>query len=192
MEARYFLMVCVDDDVVVSDADSLDLGGELTLEAWVYSHDVSGAYKGVISKEDWNNAKGYYLGQNNKKVYFGFNQGVNNEIQGGKFDVNERWYHIAGTFDSSLDSSNLKIYIDGILVEEGGNSEVPIAHSTTLDIGWIHDLGDSYFAGIIDEVAIYSRALTEEEIKRDMMEGPVFGVMPSGKLAIAWASIKLH
>jgi len=182
----------VDDGLAISDVDSIDLGGQLTLEAWVYPHDVSGAYKGIISKEDWNNAKGYFLGQNNKQIYLGFNKGVKNEIQGGKFDTNEKWYHVAGTFDSSLNSNNLKIYIDGDLAKEGGNSEVPIAHSATLDIGWIHDLAESYFAGIIDEVAIYSRTLTEAEIKEDMIKGPVSDVAPSGKLATAWAKIKSY
>lgn len=182
----------VDDGVVVSDSDSLDLGDQLTLEAWIYSFDVTGSYKGVISKEDWNNAKGYYLGQNSKKVYFGFNKGLKNEIQGGQIDTNEKWYHIAGTFDGNLASNNLKIYVNGVLAMQGGNSEVPIAHATTLDIGWIHDLSNSYFNGIIDEVAIYRRALTEEEINRDMVESPFSDIAPAGKLATSWGNIKFY
>lgn len=182
----------VDDGVVVSDVDILDLGGQLTLEAWVYPHDVSATYRGIISKEDWNNAKGYYLGQNNKQIYLGFNKGIKNEIQGGKFDTNGKWYHVAGTFDSGLNSNNLKIYIDGDLVEEGGNSEVPVVHAATLDVGWIHDLAKGYFAGVIDEVAIYRRTLTKAEIEEDMIEGPVSDVAPSGKLATTWAKIKFY
>ena len=78
------------------------------------------------------------------------------------------------------------------MAKEGGISEFPIAHSATLDIGWIHDLAKGYFAGIIDEVAIYKRALAEAEIKEDMIEGPVSDVAPSGKLATAWGRIKSY
>ena len=175
--------------VVVTHSNSLNLGGKLTLEAWIYSYDVTGAYKGVISKEDWNNGKGYYLGQNNKVIYFGFNKGAN-EIQGGNIDTNKKWYHIAGTFDSSLASNNLNIYLDGVLVKEGGDNKPPIDHVTTLDIGWIHDLASNFFSGVIDEVAIYNDVLTAEEIKKDMMSGVVSAVEPINKLAVSWGFIK--
>ena len=180
----------VKNKVSVTDADSLDLGDKLTLEAWIYSNDVSGAYKGVISKEDWNNGKGYYLGQNNKVVYFGFNKGAN-EIQGGSIDTNNRWYHIAGTFDSSLVSNNLKIYVNGVLAKEGGTKVLPITHATTLDVGWIHDLGN-YFSGIIDEVAIYTRALTVDEINKDMTNGIAAELEPAGKLTTVWGHVKSY
>ena len=157
-----------------------------------YSNDVTGGYKGIISKEDWNNAKGYYIGQNAKEIYFGFNKGKKNEIQGGIFDTNKKWYHIAGTFDSSLGSKNLKIYIDGELALEAGMNEAPIAHATTLDIGWIHDLKDSFFSGMIDEVAIYRRVLSQDEIKKDMTQGPIASVAPSEKLTTAWGKVKSY
>ncbi len=44
--------------------------------------------------------------------------------------------------------------------------------------------------GVIDEVAVYSRALTEEEVKLDMEKGIFAAVSSAGKLATTWASIK--
>jgi len=41
------------------------------------------------------------------------------------------------------------------------------------------------FSGIIDEVAIYNRVLTEEEINQDML-GVMYAVAPAGKLATTW------
>ena len=48
------------------------------------------------------------------------------------------------------------------------------------------------FDGIIDEVAIYNRVLTEEEIKQDMNKGILYAVSPAGRLATTWARIKRY
>ena len=46
------------------------------------------------------------------------------------------------------------------------------------------------FIGAIDDVAIYKKALTEEEIQRDMEGIKAAAVFPSGKLATSWGKIK--
>ena len=43
--------------------------------------------------------------------------------------------------------------------------------------------------GFIDEVAIWSRALSETEI-RTAMRGPLFSVSPKDKIATTWGNIK--
>ena len=45
------------------------------------------------------------------------------------------------------------------------------------------------FNGVIDEIVIYDRALTEDEIQQDM-EGAIIGVELAGKLATAWGNLK--
>ena len=48
-----------------------------------------------------------------------------------------------------------------------------------------------FFEGIIDDVAIYNRALTEKEIRTDMEEGVLpLAVHPTEKLATTWGRIK--
>ena len=51
---------------------------------------------------------------------------------------------------------------------------------------------DGSFAGIIDEVAIFNVALTEDDIKYIMAEGLgiILAVSPSGKLATTWGNLK--
>jgi len=46
------------------------------------------------------------------------------------------------------------------------------------------------FPGAIDEVAIYSRSLSAEEIKLIMDQGISFPVEPADKLAATWGFIK--
>ena len=77
------------------------------------------------------------------------------------------WHHIAGVLSSS---TGMKVYVDG--VEKGSNpntlpSDHIILHS------WIGRFGQEghNFAGLIDEVAIYNRTLTAEEIEQHYQLG---------------------
>ena len=74
------------------------------------------------------------------------------------------WHHIAGTYDGNT----LKIYVDGM--EEGSTFDItglPDDYDSAKYIGRSHNTSglQPYFGGIIDEVAIYDRALGASEIE---------------------------
>ena len=98
------------------------------------------------------------------------------------------WIHIAGTWNA--DDFNCQLYINGELDSEGrqGGSGINVNSDQTLKIGAQVTGRERFFTGLIDEVAIYSRVLTEAEIQRDMQG--MFAVQPSGKALNTWASIK--
>ncbi len=95
------------------------------------------------------------------------------------------WYHFAGTFDGDA----LRVYVDGVLEGEK-DIGVDIAPSD-LDL-WIgaDDFGRATdaFPGLIDEVRLYDRPLSEGEIG-DLIEGPK-AVDPRGKAPAAWGVLK--
>lgn len=99
------------------------------------------------------------------------------------------WTHLAATFDGEIQRG----YVNGVKGEKGGNVDMawagPIGHSNVpLIIG--ASGGDTY-TGLIDEIAIYSRALSEEEILESMEQGHgVIAVKPLGKLPLCWGKIK--
>jgi len=75
-----------------------------------------------------------------------------------------RWYHIAFTFDD--DANALKLYLNGVLVTSGTTLLAPSYDNHPLMIGaeienqsWAF-----FFRGLIDEVALYDRALSPSEI----------------------------
>jgi len=84
----------------------------------------------------------------------------------------DTWYHIAGTFDGT----NFKIHVNGNL-ENTVNHAGTHADASGLIIG--SRPTDSFFDGMIDDVRIYNRALTPEEIQQAMRGDPLLAWDPS-------------
>ncbi|MHA1946795.1 MAG: LamG-like jellyroll fold domain-containing protein [Candidatus Hodarchaeales archaeon] len=71
-----------------------------------------------------------------------------------------RWYHVAVTFEGNY----YRLYVDGVINDEQTGSFTP-NKTLSLIIG-AHNPDDYPFDGIIDEVRIYNRSLTMNEIKQ--------------------------
>jgi len=79
----------------------------------------------------------------------------------------ERWYHVALTWDTG----RYVVYMDGEKITEGSYTGLTALHHF-MDIGNDGNPGQGTeaFAGLLDEVRLYDRALTADEI-RTAMEG---------------------
>lgn len=75
------------------------------------------------------------------------------------------WHHLTGTYDGVT----VKVYVDGVLAATKSTPQLQLpATSNSLELGG-HCNGNSYFwNGAIDEVRLYSRALSAAEISTDM------------------------
>ena len=96
-----------------------------------------------------------------------------------------KWHHVAATFDGKV----LRAYMDGVMEGET-KTEIPPDHNTEpVRIGrWGAPRGDYI---VIDEVAIFSEALTEDEIQNITMNlRDALAVEVSGKLAVTWGTLK--
>ncbi len=73
------------------------------------------------------------------------------------------WSHVVGT----LDASGMKIYVNGVLVGTNTANNLPSNGSITeVVFGRLNNGGGvEYFSGLLDEAAVYNRALTAEEIQ---------------------------
>lgn len=109
-----------------------------------------------------------------------------------------QWQHVAGTYDGKL----VRLYIDGELAGEGPQeiSGDIVDTGNTFYINMVgvaaaHD-NVSFYEGLIDEVAVFNMALSEEDIKDIMtfgLERALVGktaVSAAGKLATTWGGIK--
>ena len=69
----------------------------------------------------------------------------------------DEWHHVAWTWDGDMQ----RLYIDGALDATAASTDGVAADLA----GWVRwGMGDSHFAGVIDEARIYERALTAEEV----------------------------
>lgn len=92
------------------------------------------------------------------------------------------WHHLVGI----VDGKKKYIYADGKLAKEDDYNGPMQANSTEHEIG---KAGDGGFVGLIDEVVIYNRALSANEVKQ-LFAAEGLPVQPQEKLAIQWGQIK--
>ncbi len=168
----------IDDFVLVQDNSSLDITGEVTISAWIYMNAlpnagdwVSIAGKGDNLGPDWNYYIGVYAlpGTGETELEFAYTDpGLEFEISTSDLQVGT-WYHVVSTYDDDSDTINL--YVNGQLQpDDGGASSGSISENDyPLGIGVLREndgLWDwGYFKGTIDEVQVYNRALSAEEIQ---------------------------
>jgi hypothetical protein len=81
------------------------------------------------------------------------------------------WHHVAAVRDAA--SSLLRIYVDGVEENSAATNYTGGFDSAlaSVDVGWIN-LGSGYhYRGLVDEVALYNRALTPVEIQDHYSSG---------------------
>jgi len=158
----------VDDYVQVSHNPSLSITDAITIEAWIKPSSLTPVYQEILSKGgDYNsNNNNYDIYLHYTRVAIHWKNDVYESLTGILINT---WTHIAIT----IDVPNLisKMYINGNLDKTFTITTVPEANTNPLVIGK-YIIGSPYpFNGLIDEVRIYNRALSEEEIKSHFLAG---------------------
>jgi hypothetical protein len=156
----------VDDVISEPDADELDLtDGELTLLAWIHPMSFGASNRGRIF-DNMDSGTGGYAFRVTELMTLPSN-GLALHIEGGGTYVSDaniidisRWQLVAVT----LSSGTLTFYVNGAQRGTVGSVPTPTASNRPLTIGNNGSL-DSGFEGLIDEAAIFSRALSQQEIK---------------------------
>jgi N-acetylneuraminic acid mutarotase len=159
------------DIVTVPDAVSLDFTAGMTLEAWVRPSTLAG-WRTVIMKEQPGSLVYALYGNNasNRPAGEVARPGIT-EAQGSVSLPLNTWSHLAVTYDGS----RLRLYVNGAQVANR-HARGTIATSTgALRLGG-NSIWGEYFAGLIDEVRLYGRALSAAEITADM-NTPVDGTI---------------
>jgi hypothetical protein len=163
--------------VTVNDSPSLDLPTALTLEAWVNPTLINGDYQSVISKpmDAAFSAISYVLhgaSRPNGVPLLGLAGSATNLSAPAVLPTNA-WSHLAGTYDGST----MRLYVNGVQVASQPHAGAITTSTQPLSIG----LG---WAGLIDEVRIYDRALSASEIQTDMLTPVVTRPVPPNNLHI--------
>ncbi len=149
-----------DDYVVIPDDPTWDITDEITVTAWIYPTSVSGVQT-IIGKNYYFSWELGLLGNNiNINAREGGTYYSHILSTGGGVQINT-WNHIAWTYDSST-GENIA-YVNGEEVESVTKSGALGTDNYNLFIG-DRFCGGLGFAGVIDDVRIYSRCLDWQEI----------------------------
>jgi hypothetical protein len=157
----------------------LDISDVITIEAWINSNawGFSSAQNTIVCKHGWFAGEEGYVLRAGGTGELSFNIAGTDlssitqwtEVISGTNALQlNTWHHVAGTFDGL----ELKIYIDGVL---SGTTPFVGTINPSVDynihIGRLADENQfetRYWSGMIDEVRVWHRALTQSEIQSNM------------------------
>jgi Concanavalin A-like lectin/glucanases superfamily/Fibronectin type III domain len=145
--------------VKVSASSTLSLTAPLTLEAWIKpsSLPVSGSFTSILTKPE-----SYSLQFNGPKLEFTVIQsGTRRRLQAeAGAIVAGKTYYVVGTFDGTTQ----RLYVNGALLASAALSGTASVTTNPLYLAsW--DGAKEFFAGTVDEAAIYKKALSAAQVQ---------------------------
>lgn len=157
--------------------DYIDLGDNhdfigtaaYTLSAWVYPQSV-GDYRRIVAKESMSGGReGYSLylhdgSDSQPTLGVACERWENNTFLNSARNTSgpladDTWHHLTCTYDGS----DIKLYLNGILISTNSTAADIIDNDGLLTIGG--DETGSELSGYIDDVRIYDRALSDSEVE---------------------------
>lgn len=161
-----------DEYIEVADhADFSPIRTPFSISAWVYMHNAAMfiiTQKGATGSAD---AEWILDTGPTKKIGFALKDKDNSTVVIGRYyntPLSEnQWYHIVGTYDGGILASGIKIYLDGVCVDD--RDIIAGVFATVGALGhavWIGrgDVGIANYAnGLIDDVMIHKKELSAAE-----------------------------
>jgi hypothetical protein len=138
--------------------------------AWVRGSGYSGPNAYIVSKgaeECFGASYALYTGENNGLVFYVTDGVTLNFSPDAGFGLwNGEWHLVAGTYDGHI----VRLYVDGVEVGDGtaatiGGINYNLGDNGRFYIGAYRGTCDYGFTGDVDEVQVFSRALTAAEVE---------------------------
>jgi hypothetical protein len=152
----------VDDYVIIPKSESLDITERITVAAWFKLYElpsVVGRRMDIYSMSAGGVVVYIFI---DNKLGFGVNIGGTWYFLGAPTVLSKDvWYHVTCVYDQTKQ----KIYLNGVLDAEVSRTGLMAVSGSPRAIGRHPIFSQYHFQGLIDEVRIYNRALSEEEIK---------------------------
>lgn len=154
------------DYVEFGDKAGLEINGDWSFSGWIKTEDSSKEPTIIVKGMYTIYLSGHALVLNCGKIKFGL---ININLIGGSISSNStvnlgKWKHIGITRNGT--SGEVKIYIDGLMdntkILPTGSADAPSRYNFLMGMG---EGSNNYFNGVIDEVCIYNRVLSAEEIE---------------------------
>jgi len=151
-----------DDFVSIPNESHFDITGHVTVSAWIRVESFTASWQAIVTKGD--RAWRLHRANKTKRIGFACSDLSRNEVGDlyGKKDVADgEWHHVAGV----LDGTNASIFVDGVLDASAASSPTISVNDYAVLIGANAQISGRLFEGVIDDVRIYNRALSADELQ---------------------------
>ncbi|MCP4452033.1 MAG: LamG domain-containing protein, partial [Planctomycetes bacterium] len=150
------------------NATNLQLTDSATISAWVKLNEGNdGVYMGIAGKLISGQYKGFALVRHSSNVFrlwcndAGFNL-AGAEASSDATYTDTEWHHLAGVVDDGTST----LYVDGVRqIQEGAVDLIDSGTYAHIGKQYSDDSSHRYWNGLVDEVRIYYRALSEQEVQ---------------------------
>ena len=157
----------VDDYLEIAHAVDLDPQTNWTLSAWIYRSSI-GTQDGIIEKFDGLAGTGGFamrVTSGNKlygKIFDGTSVAANLSCEGTTNLVANTWYFVSVVFDDS--NRTIKCLVNGQSEDSKNSGVSPKPSVSSIKIGQLGDGTGQFFGGRIDDVSVWSAALSDGEV----------------------------
>ncbi len=176
-----------DDYLYAADGGSTDISGanqNMSVCAWYYRESDTGSGEAIVAKYDHGSSDKQYVlqidGEDDYKFTISNDGSASADAEHATTVYIEKWNHICGVYDESDTGKELKIYVNGWLEDTTTFTAGIYDGSALFAIGSRFDSGSTYKQadGFIDDVIIYDRAISPNEVLEHFYYGisnPVVG-----------------
>lgn len=167
----------VNDYVEVAHDDAFN-SLPLTITGWIKTSQASGSFPGIVTKYEGGIVRGYAIGLDQGRLSAWYYVDDANYLWDGgaaagmPFVADGEWHHVAYV----VDATSGRVYLDGWLANTHPWVGTAGATTTEVPLRFGVYLGGSglFFNGQLDDVTLWSSALTPEEV-RGQMDAPPSG-----------------
>ncbi len=169
----------------VTDTSDLNFENSFTLTAWIERDSTSADRKEVINKFSSNPNEGYIMYINNNQLVCAVYNNRISVVLAQNLRDQQNYYadFIACVYDQNAGQVRNYVYKEGdvrLATEVGVSSDIILVNSREdLFIGNSGGHGTNFFAGDLDEVRMYNRVLTSNEIRALGTQGATWDCGPS-------------
>jgi len=153
----------VDDFVNFGNSNDFDMTHSFTISLWAKGNMDRNEWQEFIYKGPYDNRHyGLRPKKDTGQVQLQVN-GISLVTTDSSLE-DDVWYHVVGVFD--INNSVAQIYINGVIEKENPSFFKQISTGNdSLTISKLSDTNSEYFQGVIDEVGIWNKALTDIQVK---------------------------
>lgn len=145
-----------------NNLNSVTYNSSYSFQFWfnISSFPTGSTFYKVFGNDNSSASNGVFIDFYGGNLRIGNNGGANISYPFSNFSTNT-WYHIVVTYTYN---SNMLLYVNGNLVLTSSGTGAALSTSDGAAFGYYRSLPGRYFNGDLDELGVWSRALSDTEI----------------------------